>query len=71
MNTITLYSCEYCETAYGDKNTAEACEKNHKIARSIKDAKYQRMADDKSGYPLQVVIEFNDGTKKTYRRKNA
>lgn len=33
MVTKTLYTCQFCNTDYADKEKAMECEKNHKILK--------------------------------------
>lgn len=68
MKQKTLYTCEICHTDYADKLTAQRCEKNHKQKLKIKDARYLSLSQDKSGLPVSVTIETEDGKIATYKR---
>ena len=37
MVTKTLYTCQFCNTDYADKEKAIECEKNHKVLEKAKE----------------------------------
>lgn len=68
MKELSKYQCEYCNTEYNDKSKAEQCENNHKVKTRLKDKRYLPYSQDKSGYPLVLNVEFEDGKVITYKR---
>ena len=68
MVTKTLYTCQFCNTDYADKEKAMECEKNHKIKPKIKKSVFQPYEQDRSGYPMRINIEFENGEVITYKR---
>lgn len=70
MKEIKLYVCETCGTQYSEKKKCDECEKLHesKIPKKIIKAKYLPIAQDRTGHPINITIEFNDGTKVEYRK---
>ena len=68
MKELSKYQCEYCHTEYRIKSDCERCEKNHKIKPKISKSVYQSYEMDKSGYPMRINIEFENGEVVTYKR---
>ena len=68
MNELRKYQCEYCRTEYKDKHLCAECESNHKVKPKVKDKRYQALNTDKSGYPIDINIEFEDGKVIKYKR---
>lgn len=68
MKTLEKYQCEYCHTEYREKSACERCEKNHKVKSKIKKTVYQSYEIDRSGYPMRINIEFENGETITYKR---
>ena len=68
MKTLEKYQCEYCHTEYHEKSACERCEKNHKVKPKIKKTIYQSYEMDRSGYPMRINIEFENGETITYKR---
>lgn len=68
MKEITQYKCEICGTLYAEKTECEKCEKQHKIPNSIVKADF-RAAKSYPGYPPYIIVKFNDGSEKKYRRE--
>lgn len=62
------YSCCICGARYKDFDTAEKCEKSHKVPTSVDKPKYTEK-DRKSDYPLSVLVHFADNTSARYYRK--
>ena len=60
----TLYTCQFCNTDYADKEKAMECEKNHKVletATIIGDYKSLKSIPD--GCPTKVKVKFNGSDK--------
>lgn len=68
MKELSKYQCEYCKTEYKDKQKCVECENNHKVKLKVKDKRYLSINSDKSGYPMDVNIEFEDGKVIKYKR---
>lgn len=68
MKEMVKYQCEYCCTEYKDKSKAEQCENNHKLKAKLKSKRYLPYESDRSGYPMSLNIEFEDGKVITYKR---
>lgn len=68
MKTLQKYQCEVCHTEYADKRDAESCEKNHKIPKSIVEARHQPKSQNGKGYPVAITVLMNDGEHITYKR---
>lgn len=68
MKEIMQYKCERCGTLYEDKDRALKCEKGHKLATKIVSVNYMRHIYDNTGYPNKILVEFDDGTTKEYKR---
>lgn len=68
MKELSKYQCEHCHTEYRNKSDCEVCEKNHKIKAKIKKCVYNPYGNDRSGYPIGINIEFENGDVVTYRR---
>ena len=68
MKEIKLYCCEICGTNYNNKKMADTCEKNHKIPLKAKGCKWKPKSVENDGYPLEVLVEFADGSKVIYRK---
>ena len=68
MKEIKQYKCEHCGRLYVDKDRALECEKGHKSATKIVSVHYLPCTDRKSGYPDKILVEFDDGTAKEYKR---
>ena len=68
MKEVAKYQCEYCHTEYREKNKCVECEKNHKIKPKIKKSVFQPYEQDRSGYPMRINIEFENGEVITYKR---
>lgn len=59
MITKTLYTCQFCNTDYADKEKAMECEKNHKIletATIVGD--YKSMGSIPTGEPIKIRVKF-------------
>lgn len=68
MKELTKYKCDYCGTEYKEKSNAQQCEDNHKVNATISRRHYLNYAQDKSGYPQKVYIQFEDGKVIEYKR---
>lgn len=62
MKEVTLFCCEICGTEYPDKESAENCERFHKIPVSCKGANWKQKDPRHEGYPFSVIVEFSDGS---------
>lgn len=66
----TLYTCQFCNTDYSNKEIAIECEKNHKVLESatiIGEYKSKKCIVD--GCPVKIKVKFK-GTDKwvVYKR---
>ena len=68
MKEIKQYKCEHCGTIYADKDRALQCEKNHKFIVKNVSVHYLPYASDNTGYPNKILVEFENGEKKEYKR---
>ena len=68
MKKIERYVCEICGTEYTDKARCQKCEKSHKTATEIIDARYLSLHQNEQGYPVSVTIKFNDGKTVIFKR---
>lgn len=68
MKEIKQYKCEHCGIIYADKDRALECEKGHKFATKIVSVHYPPYASDNMGYPNKILVEFNNGITKEYKR---
>lgn len=68
MKEIKQYKCDYCGTVYSEKDRAERCEKNHKHIAKVVSIHYLSQSIDATGYPNKIIVEFSDGSEKTYVR---
>lgn len=68
MKKIEKYRCEICKTEYSDKTDCLQCEKSHKTATEIIDARYLSLNQNEQGYPVSVTIKFNDGKTVIFKR---
>ena len=66
MRELKLYCCEFCGTNYRDKESAKACEKNHKVPQKYMPTKWKPKNVEIGGYPLEIIAEFPDGKKIVY-----
>lgn len=66
MTESKLYTCEYCNTSYKDKNRCEECESNHKTPIQFVKSYYLPYKNMKTGYPNRINIVFNDGNEVIY-----
>jgi len=60
MKKKELFTCEYCNTDYADKERAQQCEKNHKneIEDLICIFKPYKSVED--GAPVKIRIKFKN-----------
>lgn len=68
MKEVKHWVCEICGTEYKDKDTAENCEKCHKIPIAITNQRYVSKLQNGAGYPVALEIQMSDGTFQTYKR---
>ncbi len=68
MKKVKHYICEICGTEYNNKNDCVKCEKGHCKPVSIAVARYISMAQNKSGYPVEICVKMDDGKTVTYKR---
>ena len=68
MKQKILYTCEYCNVDYANKIDAEKCESNHKTNFKIASKRYLPYKSDKSGLPISITIEFENGNREIYKR---
>lgn len=67
MKEKQLFVCELCNTEYTDKKKAKLCEDSHKTKFKIKNMRYVAMNNYRSGFPVTVTLEAEDGSIKTYK----
>lgn len=64
------YNCCICGAEYKTLDSAEECEKAHKVPTSVDKPKYvDKKKDRKSDYPLSVLVHFTDNASARYYRK--
>lgn len=68
MKELSKYQCEYCKTEYSNKCDCAECEANHKGFARIKEKRYLPYKSDRSGYPIELNILFEDGKVIKYKR---
>lgn len=68
MKEKVRWQCEFCNTEYADKKSAEACESSHKKVISIIGTKYLPIKVDMTGFPICVEIKMSNGSTVKYRR---
>ena len=68
MKEKVKWQCEFCNTEFTDKKSAEVCESSHKTIISIIGKKYLPIRVDRTGYPSCVEIKMSDGSTVKYRR---
>ena len=68
MKELKQYQCEHCKTVYSEKRKAEQCEKNHKVKVKVVKMVHRPVSDDASGYPLYVMVKFDDGQVVKYKK---
>lgn len=62
------YSCLVCGQRFSTYESAEQCEKSHKIPNKVDKPEYS-LKDRKSDYPLSVLVHFEDKSSARYYRK--
>lgn len=68
MRELKHYICDICNTEYNDKLSCQNCEKSHKKTGKIIRTHHISFAQNKSGYPHKIEVEFEDGAVITYKR---
>jgi len=71
MRKVEHYICEVCGTEYKEKGMCDECEKAHKVDLTIAKARYVSIAQNATGLPISIEVEYKDGkeTKRaTYKR---
>lgn len=68
MPPITLYVCELCGTQYKNQADAEKCERQHKKPVRIAKCKHLSYTQCGTGIPVNVTVEFEDGSQLVYKR---
>lgn len=68
MKETKLYTCEICNTSYANKAECKRCEKSHINIKSVKSARYLAYKNNKSGLPISITVEFENGNFGTYKR---
>jgi len=67
MKEKRLFVCELCNTEYADKKKAKFCEDSHKTKFKIKNMRHVAMNNNRTGFPVTVTLEAEDGSIKTYK----
>lgn len=57
-----LYTCQYCNTDYADKDKAIACEENHKSIAKIEGV-YKSYNSIPDGCPVKIRVKFEGNDK--------
>lgn len=61
MITKTLYTCQFCNTNYADKEKAIACEKNHKtLDKATIMGEYKSKNSTPDGCPVKIKVKFRN-----------
>ena len=68
MKEVKHYICEFCNTEYKEKSTAERCEKGHILPKDIKSRRFLPMKDNNKGYPISIDVLMANGDVVTYKR---
>lgn len=68
MKTKVLYTCEKCHTDYKNQKDAEMCEINHSKRLKIVTQRSLPYSKDKSGFPISIEVENEDGKRVIYKR---
>lgn len=69
MTERALYKCDICGTEYARIDDAYACEAYHYRPKRIERLRYKpRGMGEVARFPLEVVVEFENGEKRAYRR---
>jgi hypothetical protein len=68
MKELKRYMCEHCQTEYGDKSSAQRCERSHTTIQKIVRLRYVSVSSDESGHPISVTAEMSDGNTVVYKR---
>lgn len=68
MKKVTQYKCEICGTMYAVESDCTRCEKQHRIPVSIVKADH-RAHKLVPGYPPYILVKFNDGSERRYKRE--
>ena len=64
MKEKKLYTCEFCNTDYADKETADKCEKNHIVLKTAVIVRvYKSIARIPDGCPNKIKLKFNGSDK--------
>ena len=67
MKERRLFVCEQCNTEYADRKKAKSCEDSHKTKFKIKNMRHVAINNNKTGFPVTVTLEAEDGSIKTYK----
>ena len=60
MKEKKLYTCEFCNTDYADKEKADKCEKNHKVLETaVIVGEYKSIGSIPDGCPNKIKVKFN------------
>lgn len=64
MKQKTLYTCEYCNTDYADKEKALECERSHKLLETATIVGvYKSVNSVRDGMPVKIRVKFKDSDK--------
>lgn len=59
MKEKKLYTCEFCNTDYADKEKAENCERNHKVLETaVIVGGYKSIKNIPDGCPNVIKVKF-------------
>jgi hypothetical protein len=67
--TISLYTCEICNTDYDTPEECQKCEQFHKTGLKLGEMKYLPKKAEMSCYPEEIFLEDEDGKKIKYWRR--
>ena len=68
MKTVEHYICDICKTEYNNKRKCENCESGHRKPKKIIGAIYHPITINALGIPEKIEIEFDNGSKFTYKK---
>lgn len=69
MQELKIYRCEFCGTTYSRKIQCQDCERGHRKPRDMKASKYIPISQDKTGYPIYIDVEMDNGKKVRYEKR--
>lgn len=68
VKKVTQYKCEICGTLYSVESECTKCEIQHRIPQSIVRADHRAMGIVPA-YPHSIIVKFDDGSERKYKRE--